>query len=91
MTDPQATETGTPPAAAPATFREAYAVLRGHAQALREQREPNIDDLLRIVEESVQAYQVCKKRIDAVDKALQQTLAGADAAQQAPDAPQSNT
>ena len=55
-------------------FREAYQVLQGHASTLREQTEPNIDDLLTIVKESVEAYKVCKERIDAVEKALQQTL-----------------
>jgi hypothetical protein len=41
----------------------------------RRQSEPNIDDLLRIVNESVEAYAVCKRRIDAVEKALEKTLA----------------
>lgn len=31
------------------SFREAYGVLQRHAQALRNQDEPNIDDLLTIV------------------------------------------
>lgn len=57
------------------TFKEAYAVLSGHAQTLRAQQEPNIDDLLNIVTESVEAYKVCKERIDAVDKALEKALA----------------
>jgi exodeoxyribonuclease VII small subunit len=56
------------------TFKEAYSVLQGHAQTLREQQEPNIDDLLKIVTESVDAYQVCKERIDAVEKALDKAL-----------------
>lgn len=56
------------------TFREAYAVLQEHAETLREQTEPNIDDLLSIVTESVAAYKVCKERIDAVEKALQEAL-----------------
>ena len=56
------------------TFREAYGVLQEHAETLREQTEPNIDDLLAIVTESVAAYKVCKERIDAVEKALQAAL-----------------
>ena len=56
------------------TFKEAYGTLQKHAEALRDQREPNIDDLLRIVTESVAAYKVCSERIDAVDKALQAAL-----------------
>jgi exodeoxyribonuclease VII small subunit len=56
------------------TFKEAYGKLQGHAETLREQQEPNIDDLLNIVTESVEAYKVCKQRIDAVEKALEKAL-----------------
>lgn len=56
------------------TFKQAYDVLQTHAETLRNQTEPNIDDLLAIVEESVSAYRVCKERIDAVDKALEKAL-----------------
>jgi exodeoxyribonuclease VII small subunit len=56
------------------TFKEAYGILQHHAQTLREQQEPNIDDLLGIVTESVNAYKVCKDRIDAVEKALEKAL-----------------
>ena len=59
------------------TFREAYGVLQKHAETLREQQEPNIDDLLKIVTESVAAYKVCKTRIDAVEEALRKALDGA--------------
>jgi exodeoxyribonuclease VII small subunit len=59
------------------TFREAYDVLQHHAATLREQVEPNIDDLLDIVNESVGAYKICKSRIDAVEKALEEALVGA--------------
>lgn len=59
------------------TFREAYDVLQRHAETLRTQGEPNIDDLLDIVNESVSAYKVCKQRIDAVEKALEEALGGA--------------
>ncbi|WP_431273267.1 exodeoxyribonuclease VII small subunit [Variovorax ureilyticus] len=59
------------------TFREAYGVLQRHADTLREQQEPNIDDLLKIVTESVAAYKVCKTRIDAVEEALKAALEGA--------------
>lgn len=55
-------------------FREAYGVLQQHAETLRNQTEPNIDDLLPMVEESVAAYRVCKERIDAVEKALEKAL-----------------
>lgn len=56
------------------TFKQAYGVLQTHAETLRNQREPNIDDLLTIVTESVEAYKVCKIRIAAVEQALEQAL-----------------
>ncbi len=56
------------------SFKESYGVLQRHAQTLREQTEPNIDDLLQIVEESVAAYKNCQIRIDAVEKALDKAL-----------------
>lgn len=59
------------------TFKQAYGILQQHADTLRNQQEPNIDDLLTIVTESVAAFNVCKERIDAVEKALEQALSGA--------------
>ena len=59
------------------TFKEAYATLQKHAQTLRSQQEPDIDNLTTIVSESVSAYKVCKERIDAVEKALEQALGNA--------------
>lgn len=59
------------------SFREAYGVLQRHAQTLRNQDEPNIDDLLTIVTESVNAFKVCKQRIEAVEAALKTALDGA--------------
>ena len=59
----------------PQTFREAYEVLQRHAQDLRNSDEPNIDDLLSVVTESVAAYKVCRQRIDAVEAALKEALA----------------
>lgn len=59
------------------SFRDAYGVLQRHAETLRSQEEPNIDDLLTIVTESVSAYKVCRQRIDAVEEALKAALDGA--------------
>ena len=56
------------------TFKEAYGVLQRHAESLRDQKEPNIDDLLTIVTESVDAYKTCQQRIEAVEKALEKAL-----------------
>ncbi|HWV10210.1 MAG TPA: hypothetical protein VN156_11760 [Pseudomonas sp.] len=68
------------------SFREAYGVLQRHAETLRTQDEPNIDDLLTIVTESVSAYKVCKQRIDAVEEALKAALDGAGVETAAPSA-----
>jgi len=62
------------------SFRESYTVLQRHAKTLRDQTEPNIDDRLKIVEESVEAYKNCQARIDAVDKALEKALGNTDGA-----------
>lgn len=62
------------------SFKESYNVLQRHAKTLRDQTEPNIDDLLKIVEESVAAYKNCQARIDAVDKALEKALGNTDGA-----------
>jgi len=70
------------------SFKEAYGVLQRHSEALRNQREPNIDDLLTIVTESVEAYKVCTGRIDAVEQALEQALGGAGIATSAADGPE---
>ena len=76
------------------SFREAYGVLQRHAQTLRNQDESNIDDLLTIVTESVNAYKVCKQRIDAVEAALKTALDGAgvnEAPDPAPAPPEAKT
>ena len=62
------------------SFKEAYCVLEQHAQTLRNQQEPNIDDLLTIVTESVAAYKICQLRIEAVEKALEKALSDTSAA-----------
>jgi len=56
------------------TFKQAYGILQRHSETLRNQREPNIDDLLTSVTESVAAYKTCKSRIEAVEQALEQAL-----------------
>ena len=59
------------------TFKAAYATLQRHAQSLRAQQEPDIDNLTTIVSESVEAYKICKQRIDAVEEALEQSIGNA--------------
>ncbi len=61
-------------ATTPKTFKEAYQLLQEHAETLRNAEEPDIDNLLEIVKQSVEAYKVCQQRITAVEKALDATL-----------------
>lgn len=52
------------------TFKDAFGALQRNANTLRNQQEPNIDELLPLVQQSMDAYRVCKERIDAVDAAM---------------------
>lgn len=56
------------------TFKQAFAILQQNAERLEEQQEPDIDQLMAIVEDSMQAYKVCKQRIKVVQEALTQTF-----------------
>lgn len=44
------------------TFKEGYEVLKKNADLLESQEEPDIDNLMKIVEESMSAYKACKSR-----------------------------
>ena len=55
-------------------FKSAYEVLKTNAQLLQNSQEPNIDALMTIVEQSIDAYKVCQVRIDAVEAALNQAF-----------------
>lgn len=56
------------------TFKEGYDVLKKNADLLESQEEPDIDNLMNIVEESMSAYKACKLRVDAVQQALNDTF-----------------
>lgn len=56
------------------SFKEGYELLKKNAALLEDQDEPDIDNLMKIVEESMSAYKVCKTRVDAVQKALNDTF-----------------
>ncbi len=58
----------------PESFDKAYAVLKRNADFLSHQQEPSIDRLLPLVEESMQAYAICKTRLEAIQQALAQHL-----------------
>jgi len=55
------------------SFKEGYELLKKNAALLEDQDEPDIDNLMKIVEESMSAYKACKTRVDAVQKALNDT------------------
>lgn len=56
------------------TFKEGYDVLKKNAELLESQEEPDIDNLMKIVEDSMSAYKACKARVDAVQQALNETF-----------------
>lgn len=55
---------------APKTFKTAYAILKNNAEELQNSNEPDIDNLMTTVEQSIAAYKVCQARIEAVQQAL---------------------
>ena len=56
------------------TFKEGYDVLKKNVDLLEAQEEPDIANLMKIVEESMSAYKACKSRVDAVQQALNETF-----------------
>lgn len=56
------------------SFQEGYDILKKNAELLESQQEPDIDNLMKIVEESMQAYKACKSRVEAVQDALNETF-----------------
>lgn len=58
----------------PDNFRENYQKLQQIAQKLSQQGEVDIDELIPMVDEASKAYQNCKSRLDAVEKALSERL-----------------
>lgn len=60
----------------PETFKDAYQILQQNAQKLRSQEDPNIDELIPLVTESVKAFEVCKNRLNAVESVLNEALSG---------------
>mgnify|MGYP003587764559 FL=1 len=56
------------------TFKEGYEVLKTNTDLLELQEESDIDNLMKIVEESMSAYKACKSRVEAVQQALNETF-----------------
>ena len=56
------------------SFKEGYEILKKNAELLESQEEPDIDNLMKIVEESMLAYKSCKQRIDSVQQAIAESF-----------------
>ena len=56
------------------SFKEGFDILQKNAELLESQEQPDIDNLMKIVEESMNAYKACKSRLDAVQQALDETF-----------------
>ena len=59
------------------TFKTNYDTLRSIAEKMRTQQEPDIDTLVEQVDISLNAYRICKDRLDTVKKMLDERF-GAD-------------
>lgn len=55
-------------------FSENYQTLQKIAQQLSHSTEVDIDQLVPMVDEATKAYQACKSRLDAIEKALSERL-----------------
>ncbi|WP_336004993.1 exodeoxyribonuclease VII small subunit [Acinetobacter pittii] len=56
------------------TFKDGHDILKKNAELLESQESPDIDNLMKIVEESITAYKACRSRIEAVQQALDETF-----------------
>ena len=56
------------------SFKAHFDKLEQIAEDLRNQQEVDIDRLIPMVDEATRAYNLCKSRIEAVEKALNQRL-----------------
>ncbi|MBU3086189.1 exodeoxyribonuclease VII small subunit [Acinetobacter seifertii] len=56
------------------TFKDGHDILKKNAELLESQENPDIDNLMKVVEESISAYKACKSRIEAVQQALDETF-----------------
>jgi exodeoxyribonuclease VII small subunit len=56
------------------SFKEGFDILQKNAELLESQEQPDIDNLMQIVEASMSAYKACKSRVDAVQQALNETF-----------------
>jgi exodeoxyribonuclease VII small subunit len=52
------------------SYQENYQTLKKIAETMREQQEPDIDQLIELINQATEAYKKCQARIEAVEKAL---------------------
>ncbi len=52
------------------SYLKNYQKLKQIAEALRESNEPDIDQLVDLINEANEAYKQCQARIEAVEKAI---------------------
>lgn len=52
------------------SYQKNYQKLKKIAETMRDQEEPDIDQLVAMVNEATKAYQNCQARIESVEKAL---------------------
>lgn len=56
------------------SFKDAYDTLSGVAQSMREQEEPNIDQITENVQTAVLAREYCNERLTAVEAVIEEAL-----------------
>ena len=56
------------------SFKANYDILKEVAETLRNQKEPDIDALIPMVDRALASYKVCKDRITAVKAAFGERL-----------------
>ncbi len=56
-----------------------YQKLQSISQQLKENTNPDIDEVLKQVKQAVESYQVCKDRLDAATKELDKIMQGVEA------------
>jgi exodeoxyribonuclease VII small subunit len=60
------------------TFKQHYDNLRTIAEKMRSQQEPDIDQLIPMVDSALSSYKVCKERLDAVKTLLDERFGAED-------------
>ena len=56
------------------TFKAHYDILKEVAETLRNQKEPDIDALIPMVDRALASYKICKERLTAVKTAFGERL-----------------